>query len=200
MTDRPLRLAVFLLCLVPFSWLLYGATSGSLGADPAETIMHVSGEWSLRFIVLTLLVSPLRQWSGWRWVFRLRRMLGLYAFFYACVHLACFGHFYVGWTLAVLLEELRERPYITAGFGAWLLMLPLAITSTRAMQRRLGRNWVRLHRAVYIAAVLACCHLLWQARSDIGEALAYTLVIGVLLGWRLRRYLPRQRTGMSRYS
>ena len=200
MTDRPLRLAVFLLGLVPFSWLLYGATTGSLGADPAERIMHVSGEWSLRFIVLTLLVSPLRQWTGWRWVFRLRRMLGLYAFFYACVHLASFGHFYVGWTLVVLLEELRERPYIAAGFSAWLLMLPLAITSTRAMQRRLGRNWSRLHRAVYVAAMLACCHLLWQARSDIGEALAYTLVIGALLGWRLRRYLPRENAGMGRYS
>ena len=200
MTDRPLRLAVFLLCLLPFAWLLYGATTGSLGADPAERIMHVSGEWSLRLIVLTLLVSPLRQWTGWRWVFRLRRMLGLYAFFYACVHLASFGHFYVGWTLAVLLEELRERPYIAAGFSAWLLMLPLVITSTRAMQRRLGRNWARLHRAVYGAAVLACCHLLWQARSDIGEALAYTLVIGVLLGWRLRRYLPRENAGMGRYS
>lgn len=200
MAERPLRLAVFLLCLVPFCWLLYGATTGTLGADPAEAIMRVTGEWSLRFLVLTLLVSPLRQWTGWRWVFRLRRMLGLYAFFYACVHLASFGHFYVGWTLAVLLEELRERPYITAGFSAWLLMFPLAITSTRAMQRRLGRNWSRLHRAVYVAAVLACCHLLWQARSDIGEALAYTVVIAVLLGWRLRRYLPRKRPRASRYS
>lgn len=200
MTDRLLRPAVFLLCLVPFSWLLYGATTGSLGADPAEIIMHVTGEWSLRLIILTLLVSPLRRWTGWRWVFRLRRMLGLYAFFYACIHLASFGHFYIGWTFAVLLEELRERPYIAAGFGAWLLMLPLAITSTRAMQRRLGRNWSRLHRAVYFAAILACCHLLWQARSDIGEALAYTLVVVALLGWRLRRYLPGWRRWANRYS
>ncbi|MFC1578836.1 sulfite oxidase heme-binding subunit YedZ [Pseudomonadota bacterium] len=198
MTERPLRLAVFLLCLLPFGWLLYAAGSGALGADPAETIMHFTGEWSLRLLVLTLLVSPLRQWTGWRWLFRLRRMLGLYTFFYACIHLAAFCHFYIGWTIALLLEELAERPYITVGFGAWLLMLPLAVTSTRAMQRRLGRNWPRLHRAVYGVAVLASCHLLWQARSDLGEALTYMAVFTLLLGWRLRRYLPAGKLQPSR--
>lgn len=114
-------------------------------------------------------------------------MLGLYAFFYAVVHLLSFLQFFTGWSASAVGEELAERPYITAGFAALLLMVPLAATSTRRLQRRLGRNWRRLHRLVYGSAVLACVHLLWQSRSDIGEALAYILVIAVLLAWRLRR-------------
>lgn len=190
MADRSLPVVVFLLCLVPLARLVLGAADGSLGADPAETIMLSTGEWALRLLLLTLLVSPLRSWTGWGRIFRVRRMLGLYAFFYASIHLVAFSQFYLGWSFAALAEELVERPYITVGFAAWLLLLPLALTSTRAMQRRLGRNWARLHRLVYPVAVLACCHLLWQVRSDLGEALAYITVVAILLGWRLRRYLP----------
>ncbi|WP_241262808.1 sulfite oxidase heme-binding subunit YedZ [Parahaliea mediterranea] len=149
--------------------------------------MLQTGEWSLRFLVLTLLVSPLRQWTGWALVMRMRRMIGLYAFFYACIHLASFGHFYIGWSATILAEELVERPYVTVGFVAWLLLLPLAVTSTRGWQRRLRRHWQRLHRLIYPAAVLACLHLLWQARSDIGEALVYIVMVGALLAWRWRR-------------
>ena len=185
--ERVIRGGVFTLALLPFIWVSYAAATGGLGPDPAEALMHVTGEWSLRFLALTLLVSPLRVWTGWSLLLKLRRMLGLYAFFYGCIHLLSFLQFYVGWTPAGLLEELVERPYITMGFMAWLLMLPLAITSTRGMQRRLRRNWLRLHRLVYPAAILACLHLLWQARSDIGEALFYIGIFAVLLGWRLRR-------------
>ncbi|MEM9257606.1 MAG: protein-methionine-sulfoxide reductase heme-binding subunit MsrQ [Pseudomonadota bacterium] len=184
--ERPLRVTVFVLCLVPFAWLLYAATAGGLGPDPAEAIMHDTGEWSLRLLALTLLISPLRSWTGWP-VLKLRRMLGLYAFFYACVHFLAFLQFFTGWTLPRLLQELAERPYITMGFLAWLLMLPLAITSTRGMQRRLKRNWARLHQLVYPAAVFACLHLFWQARSDIGQALVYIGVFAVLLAWRVHR-------------
>ncbi|GAB3280446.1 sulfite oxidase heme-binding subunit YedZ [Parahaliea aestuarii] len=187
MSERLGRLAVFVLCLVPFALLLWQAVGGGLGPDPAKRIMLQTGEWSLRLLALTLLVSPLRQWSGKAWVMRLRRMLGLYAFFYACVHLLAFGHFYLGWSPAILVEELAERPYITVGFAAWLLLVPLAVTSTRNWQRRLRRNWQRLHRLIYPAAVLACLHLLWQARSDVGEALVYIVVVGLLLVWRLQR-------------
>ena len=185
--ERVIRGGVFTLALLPFIWVSYAAATGGLGPDPAEALMHVTGEWSLRLLALTLLVSPLRAWTGWSLLLKLRRMLGLYAFFYGCIHLLSFLQFYVGWTPAGLLEELVERPYITMGFMAWLLMLPLAITSTRGMQRRLRRNWLRLHRLVYPAAILACLHLLWQARSDIGEALFYIGIFVVLLGWRLRR-------------
>lgn len=190
--ERVVRGGVFALGLLPFAWLVYTAVGGKLGPDPAEAIMHMTGEWSLRLLLLTLLVSPLRQWTGWSLPLKLRRMLGLYTFFYACIHLASFCHFYVGWTLSLIAEELVERPYITMGFAAWLLMLPLAVTSTRGMQRRLRRNWQRLHRLVYPVAALAAFHLLWQARSDIGEALIYAAIIALLLGWRVTRYRGRQ--------
>jgi sulfoxide reductase heme-binding subunit YedZ len=184
--ESKLRIGVFILLLSPFAWLVYAAGTATLGPDPAEAIMHVTGEWSLRALVLVLLLPLLRQWSGWPGWLRLGRMLGLYAFFYSCVHLASFSHFYIGWTPAILAEELAERPYITLGFAAWLCMLPLALTSTRGMQRRLRRNWKRLHRLVYPAALLASLHLLWQARSDVGEALIYLVPVLALLAWRVR--------------
>ncbi|MEP4145691.1 MAG: protein-methionine-sulfoxide reductase heme-binding subunit MsrQ [Halioglobus sp.] len=194
---RALKPIVFLLCLLPFGWLAYAAGTNALGPDPAEAIMHATGEWSLRILLVTLAVTPLRKIWGWRWPMTLRRMLGLFAFFYATVHLASFGHFYIGWTPGILLEELVERPYITVGALAWVLMLPLAVTSTHKMQRRLKRNWRRLHRAVYPAAMLACLHLLWQARSDLGEPILYSLLLFVLLAWRLPVYSSRRSDALS---
>lgn len=185
------RGAVFLLCLTPFGYLVFVLGSGGGGPDPAELIMHLTGEWGARCLLLSLLISPLRQWTGWPIVFKLRRMLGLFAFFYASVHLASFAHFYVGWTLPILVEELLERPYITFGFAAWLAMLPLAITSNRAMQRRLRSNWQRLHRLVYPVAVSVCVHIVWQVRSDAGEALLYFVLFAWLLVWRYLRYRKR---------
>jgi len=184
-----LKPAVFGVCLLPFAWLVYAAVSARLGPDPAEAVMLLTGEWALRFLLLTLAVSPLRRFAGWHWPMRLRRMLGLYVFFYACIHLVAFLQFYTGWTWARVVEELVERPYITAGGLAWLLLLPLALTSTHAMQRRLGRNWRRLHRLVYPAVLLACVHLIWQVRSDFGDALVYSTIALLLLGlrWRPRR-------------
>ena len=137
-----IRCAVFVLCLFPFALIVYAIAVGTAGPDPAEYIMHSTGEWAARFLLLSLFASPLRKWTGWSVVIRLRRMLGLYAFFYGCVHLATFGHFYIGWTASLIIEEFTERPYITVGFSAWLLMLSLALTSTRGMQRRLRKNCV----------------------------------------------------------
>ena len=194
---RALKPVVFLLCLLPFGWLVYAAGTNALGPDPAESIMHLTGEWSLRILLVTLAVSPVRKIWGWRWPMTLRRMLGLFAFFYATVHLASFSHFYIGWTPGILLEELAERPYITVGALAWVLMLPLAVTSTRKMQRRLKRNWRRLHRAVYPAAMLACLHLLWQARSDLGEPILYSVLLFMLLIWRLPVYRSRRSDVLS---
>ncbi|MDG1389353.1 MAG: sulfoxide reductase heme-binding subunit YedZ [Halioglobus sp.] len=194
---RALKPVVFSLCLLPFGWLVYAAGTNVLGPDPAESIMHLTGEWSLRILLVTLAVSPVRKIWGWRWPMTLRRMLGLFAFFYATVHLASFSHFYIGWTPGILLEELVERPYITVGALAWVLMLPLAVTSTRKMQRRLKRNWRRLHRAVYPAAMLACLHLLWQARSDLGEPILYSVLLFMLLIWRLPVYRSRRSDVLS---
>lgn len=192
--ERVTRIALFIAALAPFAFLVYAATTTSLGPDPAERVMHVTGEWSMRLLVLTLLISPLRAWTGRSVVLRFRRMVGLFTFFYATVHLVSFLQFFTGWDGAVLLEELVERPYVTMGFLGWVLMLPLAVTSTRAMQRRLGRNWAKLHRLIYPAAIAACVHLAWLSRSDIGEALVYAVVVGLLLFWRIRR---RSRRGQS---
>ena len=181
------------LSLLPAVWLVVKLAGNDLGPDPAEVLLHETGEWSLRLLALTLFVSPLK--SYWRLgnITLIRRTLGLFAFTYACIHFLVFLQFYLGWSVAQLLEELAERPYIIAGFSAWLLMLPLALTSSASMQRLLKRNWVRLHRLVYVAAVAACVHLLWQARSDVGEVLVYGALFGLLLAWRLKRHLVSRR-------
>jgi sulfoxide reductase heme-binding subunit YedZ len=190
---RNVKIGIFTLCLSPLAWVIYAAGVGRLGPDPIEALMLFSGEWALRMLALTLLVSPLHKWTGWSLLMKVRRMLGLFAFFYGCVHFFVFLQFYLGWDIARLSEELAERPFITLGFSAWLLMLPLAATSTRGMQRRLRGNWQRLHRLVYPAAVLACLHLLWQARSDVGEALVYLAIFAGLLAWRAWRFFLKQR-------
>ncbi|MCB1690672.1 MAG: sulfoxide reductase heme-binding subunit YedZ [Halioglobus sp.] len=195
--QRALKVGTFVLCSLPFLWIAYSAATGRLGPDPAEALMLSTGVWSLRLLAVTLLISPLRAWTGQSVVLRQRRMVGLFAFFYGCVHFVSFLQFYIGWDATALGEELAERPYITLGFSAWLLLLPLAMTSTRGMQRRLRGNWQRLHRLVYPAAVLACLHLLWQARSDIGEALVYLAVFAALLGWRARRRFLKVRPGAA---
>ncbi len=182
----------FLLCLIPFAAIVGAIFADRLGPDPAEQLMHMTGEWSARILILTLLMSPLRSWTDNSYWIRIRRTLGLFVFFYACLHLLVYLQFFLGWSVARVAEELIERPYITVGFGAWLLMLPLALTSTRTMQRRLGRRWAQLHRAVYLCSILLCLHLIWQARSDLGEALAYTLVFGLLLGWRIIRFWKKR--------
>lgn len=187
------RVAVFVLCLLPFGYSLYGALGGTLGPDPAEALMHQTGEWSARMLLLSLLVSPVRAWKSWRLIFKLRRMLGLYSFFYGVMHMVSFAHFYLGWSSILLFEELVERPYMAVGFGALLLMLPLALTSTKAMQRRLGKNWLRLHRLVYVSSILICVHIFWQIRSDAGEAFIYISLFAALLAWRGKRYLDKRK-------
>ena len=146
---------------------------------------------SAYFIALFVGIPP-AQVDGLARYFETASNAGPVCFFYGCVHLATFAHFYIGWTLAALVEELAERSYITMGFAAWLLMLPLALTSTRAIQRRLRKNWQRLHRFIYPAAILVCLHILWQARSDIGDALVYIALFGWMLVWR---YFRHRRTG-----
>ena len=170
--------------LGPFLWLLWAVVQDSLGPDPAKVLMHTTGEWALRFLVVVLLARPLSQW-GWPLLFRVRRMFGLFVAFYASLHLLVFAQVYVGWSGAILAEELAERPYVVVGFSAWLLLLPLSITSLHSLRRRMGRHWRSLHRAVYLIALLATLHVLWLSRSDVGEALLYALIFGGLLGWRV---------------
>ena len=189
--------SLFLLGLLPFALLVWAGLANELGPDPAEVLMHETGQWGARILILTLCITPFRSWLGWPALIQLRRMLGLFTFFYASTHLLLFLQFYLGWSSDRLLEELVERPYITVGFLAWSIMLLLALTSNRRMQRHLRRNWQRLHRGVYIAVVLVCLHYLWQVRSDFGEALVYVLLFAALLGWRLMQFWKKQGPGSN---
>ncbi len=187
MTLHPsVKPLVFALCLLPLAALVWGVVQNTLGPDPGEVVMHMSGEWAGRILIATLLITPLRSRPGWGQLIRLRRMLGLFTFFYATCHLTLFTHFYLGWDWLRVGEELVERPYITMGFLAWLMMLPLAMTSNHVMQRRLRTAWRKLHSMIYPVAALFVLHVTWQARSDYGAALAYGSIVLLLLAWRIR--------------
>ena len=183
--NPSLRLLVFAACLIPFLVLLNGVISNSLGPDPAEHLMHVTGEWALRFLVLVLFATPLARY-GWSRLARYRRMLGLYVWFYATLHLLIFAQVFIGWSGERLVEELAERPYVLVGFLAWLMLVPLGITSLHAIRRRMGRHWRRIHRLTYVVAGLGWLHLLWLSRSDVGEAVVYGLIFVVLLAYRVK--------------
>ncbi|MDI3325289.1 protein-methionine-sulfoxide reductase heme-binding subunit MsrQ [Pontibacterium granulatum] len=183
---------VFLLPLVPLGLLTYNAWIFNLGADPAQEIVHETGIWAINLLWITLAITPLRRMFTFSWPMRYRRMLGLYSLFYAVVHLLAFAAFILGWRWDLLLQELVERPYIVVGAAALLLLIPLGVTSTRGMQRRLGRNWLRLHKLVYPIALLVMVHIIWQIRSDFGEQLLYGAILTVLLGSRVYFYLQKK--------
>ena len=184
---------VHLAALTPLailSWQMWTvATTGSdaLGADPVAEIEHRLGLWALRLLLLTLAITPLRQLTGWTALLRFRRMLGLYTFAYASLHLAAYAVLDLRGDWPLLLEDIAKRPYITVGFLAWLLLVPLAITSTRGWMRRLGRRWAQLHRLVYAVAVLAVLHFWWLVKSDLREPALYAGIAVLLLGWRVLR-------------
>lgn len=162
---------------------------GGLGPNPVETLEHTTGLWALRLLLLTLAMTPLRRISGWNEAVQVRRVLGLAAFAYASLHLGLFVVLDLGWSLPALLSDLRDRRYITAGFAAWVLMVPLALTSTRGWQRRLKRRWKQLHRLVYLCAGLGVLHFFWLVKSDYSRPWMYLSLLTVLLLARLR--LPR---------
>jgi sulfoxide reductase heme-binding subunit YedZ len=181
---------VALACLAPLAWLTARAAEVgglSLGADPARELLHALGTTALNLLWLTLLVSPARQWLRAPQLLRLRRILGLFAFSYAAMHFVVYLALDLELDLGRLGADLAKRPYILIGSLALLGMLPLAITSTQGMMRRLGRHWQRLHRLVYAVALLALWHFWWQTRADLREPLLYALALAALLGWRFRR-------------
>ena len=163
--------------------------SGALGADPVAEIEQRLGLWALRLLMITLAITPLRQLSGQSVLVKFRRMLGLYVFFYATLHLSAYLVLDLRGYWTQIFAEIVKRPYITVGFTAWLLLVPLAITSTQAAIRRLGRNWARLHRLLYAIAMLAVLHFWWLVKSDVREPLLYAVILTVLLAWRLGRKL-----------
>jgi sulfoxide reductase heme-binding subunit YedZ len=176
---------VFSACLLPLAWLFWLGWSDQLGANPVETLSHRTGDWSLRFLLLTLAVTPLRRLTGWNGLQRFRRMLGLFAFFHVCLHFGVYLIFDQFFDLSAIIADVAKRPYITVGFTAFLLLIPLAATSTNRMIKRLGRNWQRLHRLVYLIAILGVLHYLWLVKADLREPLMYAGILAVLLGYRL---------------
>jgi len=177
--------------MVPFALLalgLFGLAGQDLGADPVKKMLHTCGKTSLNFLMLTLMVTPVRNLSGWTHVLRLRRMLGLFAFFYAVLHFAIYALLDLELDWSFLAEDIAKRPYITIGVTAVLMLLPLAITSTNGMMRRLGRRWQTLHRLVYVIAILGVWHYYWQVKSDVREPLVYAGILAILLGYRVARH------------
>ena len=179
---------VFVLCLLPLAYIVYAALSQSLGADPVKALIHISGEWGIRFFILTMAISAVRAWLAWGWALRFRRMFGLYTCFYVSLHLLIVTTYLFSWDWTIAREELAERRYIFAGFAAWVLMLPLAITSNNRAVRALRKNWGRLHMLVYPALFLAWLHIAWQVRSSYFDAALYALVIIVLFSQRFQRF------------
>ena len=191
---RQAKPLLFALALLPFAWLLYGAIANTLGANPAEALIRSTGDWTLRFLCLTLTMTPLRQISGWNALARLRRMVGLFTFFYGVLHFLCFAWLDMGFDVAAILKDIPKRPFILVGTAALLLMLPLAATSfNRAIKAMGAKRWQALHKAVYAVALLALLHFFWMraAKNNFAEWSVYAAVLALLLGWRLWRYFMK---------
>ncbi len=193
---------LFLLALGPLAWLVYGAFANTLGANPAEALIRATGDWTLRFLCLTLAVTPLRQATGWNALARLRRMLGLFTFFYGVLHFLGFAWLDMGFDLAAIAKDIPKRPFILVGSAALLTMLPLAATSFNRAIKALGAaRWQALHRAVYATALLALLHFFWMrsAKNNYAEVAVYAAIVGALLGWRLwRRFGRRPAAALAR--
>lgn len=182
LTVRRVKAALFVLCLYPLASLIWLGFTGNLGADPVEFIRRSTGTWTLDFLIITLSVTPLRRATGWHWVVRLRRMFGLYAFFYAVIHVVTYFWLDQLFDLAAIWRDIVKRPLIAVGFLSFVLMIPLAITSTDRMARRLGgKRWQRLHRAVYLVAIAGVVHFWWLVKIDYTRPLVYSTIIGALL-------------------
>lgn len=179
---QAMKALIFIAALIPLTWLIVDGVNGNLGANPVENITHRTGEWVLNFLLITLAVTPLRKITGWHWLLRFRRMLGLYAFFYVLLHFTTYIWLDRFFVFDEIGKDIAKRPYITLGFACFLLLIPMALTSTNAMVRRLGaKRWQRLHKMIYGIAIGGVVHYLWLVKSDIVLPLAYGLVLALLL-------------------
>lgn len=186
--------ACFVISLLPFGWLIYAATADQLGANPAQALVRATGDWTLRFLCLALAVTPLRQWLGLTGLARMRRMLGLFTFFYALLHLFSYAWFDMGFEPDDIVHDIAKRPFILVGFLTFLLLTVLALTSfDRAVRWLGGARWRALHRMVYLIAGLAVLHFFWMraGKNDFAEVLLYALILGALLAWRFIRRVAR---------
>jgi len=206
MKRRLVKIVVFVVALLPAAWLLRGLLIGDLGVNPAETIQLQTGRWALKFLLITLAVTPVRRIFHWNVVIQYRRMLGLFAFFYATLHFASYIVLDQYFDFEGMMADVIKRPFITVGFAAFMLMLPLALTSTKGWIRRLGKRWQTLHRLIYISAICAVVHFIWKGKVIVGDPVVYAGVLTLLLGFRVVRTVrqrmssaaARPRPGMAR--
>jgi len=193
LSNKWTKLPVFLLCLVPFGILVWRSLAGNLGPNQVETLQHTTGDWTLRFLVITLCITPIRKLLKLPDLIRFRRMLGLFAFFYACLHFLTYLGPDQSFDLAAMWKDVAKRPFITVGFTAFVLLIPLAFTSTAGWIRRLGgRRWQMLHRLIYISAICGVIHYYWLVKSAVLRPLTYAAIVAVLLLWRLGVWFIRR--------
>ena len=189
------KVAVFFLCLLPFAGLLWRILKSELGANPVEFLQHATGDWTLRFLVFTLCITPFRKLFKLPDLIRFRRMLGLFAFFYLCLHFLTYLGPDQSFSLSAMWKDVAKRPFITVGFLGFVLLIPLAITSTAGWIRRLGgKRWQLLHRSIYFAAVCGVVHYYWLVKSDVRKPLFYGALVGILLLWRLGDWFFKRRS------
>jgi sulfoxide reductase heme-binding subunit YedZ len=194
------KAAIWASALMPAAWLIWQGTHGELGANPIEEVLHRTGWWGLVLLTTTLAVTPVRRLTGWHQIVLYRRLVGLFAFFYLTLHFGTYLVLDQWFAWSYILEDIAERPFITVGFTAWLLLLAFAFTSTRGWVRRLGRRWRRLHRLIYVASALGVLHFYWNVKADAREPLIFGAVIGLLLLARVpavQRLASRARAGAA---
>jgi methionine sulfoxide reductase heme-binding subunit len=200
MAKKIAKALVFAIALVPLAMLVRGALTGTLGVNPAETIQLQTGRWALKFLLSSLAITPVRRLTGWNVVIQYRRMLGLFAFFYATLHLTSYWAFDLGFAWGAMAADVVKRPFITMGFSAFMLLLPLALTSTKGWIRRLGKRWTLLHRLVYVAAILAVIHFAWKVKVFTGDPVWYAVVLTLLLGFRVIWFLRQRSRSAPRHA
>jgi sulfoxide reductase heme-binding subunit YedZ len=193
LSNKWTKVPIFILCLVPLGVLVWRALTGNLGPNQVETLQHTTGDWTLRFLVITLCITPLRKLLKLPDLIRFRRMLGLFAFFYACLHFLTYLGPDQSFDLAAMWKDVYKRPFITVGFTAFVLLIPLALTSTAGWIRRLGgRRWQMLHRLIYISAICGVIHYYWLVKSAVLRPLTYGAIVAILLLWRLGNWFIRR--------
>lgn len=201
-----LKVAIFPLCLAPLGLLVWKAATANLGANPIEAITHSTGDWTLRFLLVTPAITPLRKLTAQPWLIRFRRLFGLFAFFYGSLHFLTYIWLDQAFDIHSMTKDVYKRPFITLGFTAFVLLVPLAVTSTRRMIQRLGgRRWQWLHRLIYVSATAAIVHFTWAMKKDIHRPIEYGIVLGMLLGYRVMVWVAsevakRRRTGIMAHA
>lgn len=197
MRNKILKPIVFLAALVPLALLVWDALHNNLGANPIEEITHQTGLWTLILLLVTLGITPLRRFTGINWLIQYRRMVGLFAFFYGCLHLTTYLWLDQSFDFSAIIKDVYKRPFITAGFTGFVLMVPLALTSTQGWIRRLGKRWQLLHRLIYISAAAGVTHFIWLVKKDLREPLIYATIFGALMLIRVVFWIQkRQRSSV----